>query len=223
MKLLTFGAGKIVEHLKDFHLSESGMLPVFDIKEVKPEAIDSEIAYYCALVASDPSATYHGFKAFVKQNPGAGLILFDAHAGHDSLKRLVDEKILDKNNIALVGTRSFDKEEKRFLEENNIKKYPMREISFEGLQEVADSVMSVAREWKKAYVSIQLDVLDPAFAPAVKDPQPGGLSVRELIYFIQRLKMLRNIGMADVVGLDLAKDANELTAKVAAKIVIELS
>jgi agmatinase len=99
----------------------------------------------------------------------------------------------------------------------------MKEISFEGLHEVADSVMSVARQWSKVYISINIDVLDPAFAPVVNTSEPGGMSTRDLLYFIQRLKMLRNTWMYDVVGFNPDKDVNDITSKTAAKLIVELS
>jgi arginase family enzyme len=175
------------------------------------------------LIDTNHLITYNAFKAFAKNNPGAGMIVFDAHPDEGFLGSLVEQRILDKNNVILVGIRNISKEQKRLIDDNRIKNYSMKEISLEGLHEVADSVMSVARQWSKAYISINLDVLDPTFAPAVEKPEPGGISTRELIYFIQRLKMLRNIWMYDVVGFSPDKDVNGTTAKVAAKIIVELS
>jgi agmatinase len=226
MKLFTIGSGKVVEHLKDFSLTEAGILPVFDIKEVDEASVEEEISKntaYCALLGTDHSITYPAFKAFAKNNPGAGMIVFDAHPDEGYLANLIEQKILDKNNVILVGIRNMTKENKKFIDDNRIKNYSMKEISFEGLHEVADSVMSVARQWPKLYISISLDVLDPAFAPGTDKPVPGGISTRELVYFIQRLKMLRNIWMYDVVGFNPENDVNDATIKVAAKIIVELS
>ena len=99
----------------------------------------------------------------------------------------------------------------------------MKEISFEHLREVADSIMSVARHWSKVYMSIDIDVLDPAFAPGTGYQEPGGLTTRQLLYLIHRFKMLRNIGMADIVEVNPDKDVNDVTSKTAAKIAVELS
>ena len=73
------------------------------------------------------------------------------------------------------------------------------------------------------YVTIDLDALDPAFAPGVSHHEPGGLSTRQL------LDSLRQIGAsdavvvgADVVELNPTRDVNDVTAMVAAKIVREL-
>ena len=71
------------------------------------------------------------------------------------------------------------------------------------------------------YVSIDLDGLDPAFAPGVSHPEPGGLSTRDVIAMIKRLKTAP-IG-ADIVELNPEKDVNLLTAHVAARLVKELA
>ena len=70
------------------------------------------------------------------------------------------------------------------------------------------------------YVSVDLDVLDPAFAPGVSHPEPGGLSTREVIGFLQRLR--GSVVGADVVELNPARDAGDATARVAAKLAKEL-
>ena len=71
------------------------------------------------------------------------------------------------------------------------------------------------------YASIDLDGLDPAFAPGVAHPQPGGLTVRELISLVQSLPV--PLVGADVVELIPGRDQSGLTATVAAKLVKELA
>lgn len=71
------------------------------------------------------------------------------------------------------------------------------------------------------YLSIDLDGLDPAFAPGVSHPEPGGLTVRDVLGIIHNLNG-RLVG-ADVVELNPARDISDLTAGVAAKFVKELA
>ena len=71
------------------------------------------------------------------------------------------------------------------------------------------------------YLSIDLDVLDPAFAPGVSHYEPGGLSVRELLTFVHSIRN-RIVG-ADVVELNPTRDRDSQTAMVAAKLVKELA
>src|ERR1019366_8922430 len=86
-----------------------------------------------------------------------------------------------------------------------------------------------ARQWKGTlpeitgplYISVDIDVLDPAFAPGVSHHEPGGLSTRELLRTIQSLT--GRIVAADVVELNPRRDINDVTSMVAAKIVKELA
>lgn len=71
------------------------------------------------------------------------------------------------------------------------------------------------------YVSIDLDGLDPAFAPGVSHPEPGGLGIRELIAVVQGLA--GPLVAADIVELNPLRDTQGLTAAVAAKLVKELA
>lgn len=71
------------------------------------------------------------------------------------------------------------------------------------------------------YISVDLDALDPAFAPGVSHHEPGGLSTRELIAVLHRVR--GPIVGADVVEYNPSRDVNGMTAVVAAKLVKELA
>ena len=71
------------------------------------------------------------------------------------------------------------------------------------------------------YVSIDMDALDPAFAPGVSHHEPGGLSVREILSVLHRIEA--PIIGADVVEYNPTRDINGMTAVVAAKFVKELA
>jgi agmatinase len=71
------------------------------------------------------------------------------------------------------------------------------------------------------YVSIDLDALDPAFAPGVSHHEPGGLSVRDILSVLHRVP--GPIVGADVVEYNPTRDVNGVTAVVAAKLVKELA
>ena len=71
------------------------------------------------------------------------------------------------------------------------------------------------------YVSIDMDALDPAFAPGVSHHEPGGLSVRDILSVLHRIHT--PIVGADVVEYNPTRDINGMTAVVAAKFVKELA
>ena len=70
------------------------------------------------------------------------------------------------------------------------------------------------------YVSFDMDVLDPAFAPGISHREPGGMSVRETIAHLHSL--MGTIVGADVVEFNPVQDVSQVTGMVAAKIVKEL-
>lgn len=243
------GPERIVDKLKEFYLSESGMLPVFDVEEIRVDQNNIEKSFNDIreqskvilknhdkpiFIGGDHSVTYPLVDAFAKTYPdNPGLIVFDAHpdcesdflpATHEDIIRgLVKNGIIKKENIILVGLRNWHKEEYKFLKENKIKYFDMKELSIEGLKEASESFMSVAKNFGSLYISIDIDVLDPAFAPGTGYPEPGGLTTRELLFFLHRLKNMRNLKAMDIVEINPSKDINDITSKVGAKLVVELT
>jgi len=208
---------EVIKELKNIWLNEN-------FKTLNYEISDEGDLY----LGGDHSNSYSNF---IKSNCD-GLLIFDAHpdvyqefnqATHlDWLKFLIDENKIKKENIVLVGIRSFHKKEVDFLRENKIKYYDMKKIFELGVKETCDSVMEVVRGFNKLYLSIDIDVVDPGFAPGVGFAEPGGLTSREMIYFIQRLKLLKNLKKVDIVEVNVEKDANNITSKLAAKLIWEL-
>lgn len=239
---------EVLEKTKELFMSEEGILPAFDINSVNVVSLNIEETnkniYSKALetlknnvrplfLGGDHSITLPIIKAFSQVYPGnPGIVIFDAHpdaknnftpSQEDLLCALVNQNIIKKENIILVGTRNWDKNEIEFIQKNKIKYFQMKEIISDGINEVSDSVMSVAKNFKDLYVSIDIDVLDPAFAPGTGYIEPGGLTTRELLFFLHRLKKLHNLRAFDLVEINLKKDINDMTIKVGAKTLVELS
>ena len=252
---LAFGKGaelapdKITSKLKEFWLSESGKLCVFDISEVKIAKSDISATAKAifeavkkakdnfAVVGGDHFVSNPSFKAFASnfksQGKEPGIIVFDAHPDlmpemkgsvthEDWLRDLITSGTLEPENVIIVGLRNIDRQEANFIRERSIKNFPMKEIAGEGIHAVCDAVMAAAKDFGALYVSIDIDAVDPAFAPGTGYIEPGGLTSRELIYFLQRLKLLKNFRAMDVVEVNPPKDVNEMTSKLAAKILVEM-
>ncbi len=237
---------KIISKTKELFMSEDGVLPNFDVDIVSVVSSNLEETnkniYSKALsvlkdnvrplfLGGDHSVTFPIVKAFSSVYPSnPGVIIFDAHPDcmgelgthEDLLCAMVNQNVIKKENIILVGTRNWDKNEISFLQKNKIKYFSMKEISANGVHEVSESIMSVAKNFSDLYVSIDIDVLDPAFAPGTGYMEPGGLSTRELLFFLHRLKKLKNLRAYDLVEINPAKDINNITSKVGAKILVEL-
>lgn len=182
-------------------------------------------------LGGDHSITYPLFKAFSQKFKNPGLIIFDTHPDtyyeedylyvHSGwLKFLVEENAINPKNVIIIGIRNADPEEIDYMKEKNIAFFTMKQL-FNNIEDICDVVMEKARNFGNLYISVDIDVLDPAFAPGTGCIEPGGMSSRELIYFIQRLKLLKNLKMMDIVEVNPKIDFNNMTSKVAAKIIGE--
>ena len=133
-----------------------------------------------------------------------------SHAAY--LRRIVEKR--GSENIIHVGARAFVKEELQFLKEHNIKTITDKQIR-DG--EGPRLLNKATENFDSIYTSIDLDVLDPAFAPGIGNPEAVGITSRELYDMIISLKD-RNIVSADIVELNPSFD-NGSTASLAAKMV----
>jgi agmatinase len=155
------------------------------------------------------------------------LLYFDAHPDFVSSTTdyygsvLTDStQSLNFRKSMLIGTRAAEPEE---LE--NAKKVGLRiinplEIVEIGVKRVAQMIRARTRG-SKVYVSVDLDCLDPAFAPGVSVPSPGGLSSTDLIYLLKKTISTGNIVAIDIVELAPDYDINNTTAMLAARIMSE--
>jgi len=235
----------IVERLKEeIFLNESGFKPQVNFEQIavdkssisETNRIIEEAIGNCEdiplILGGDHSITYSCFKAFSKRFKNVGIVVFDAHPDmensfsppthEDYLRMLVEEGYVRAENVVLVGTRSWDTNEREFLKNNKAYNFSMREIASEGISEICDSVMEIAKNFGAVYVSIDVDAIDPAFAPGTGYIEPGGLTSREFLYFLTRLKNLRNLKAFDLVEINPSKDINGMTVKLGAKIVSEI-
>ena len=165
--------------------------------------------------------TLGSFTCFPKDT---GYVVFDAHydlrdqyadtkLSHAAyLRRIVEER--GSENIVHVGARAFVKEELAFLKEHNIVTVSDKEISNGNGPKLLKDVTST---FDRVYLSVDLDVLDPAFAPGVGNPEAVGISSRELYDLITTLQN-KKIVAADMVELNPTYD-NGSTASMAAKMI----
>ena len=165
--------------------------------------------------------TLGSFTCFPKDT---GYVVFDAHydlrdqyadtkLSHAAyLRRIVEER--GSENIVHVGARAFVKEELAFLKEHNIATVSDKEIRNGNGPKLLKDITST---FDRIYLSVDLDVLDPAFAPGVGNPEAVGISSRELYDMITTLQN-KKIVAADVVELNPTYD-NGSTAAMAAKMI----
>ena len=180
------------------------------------------------LIGGDHSLTYYSFKAFAEKNKDCGLVVFDAHPDmqgsdfvthEDYLRILVESSLIRTSNLVLIGVRSISKEELEYLLEKRIIYFDMGKIYEFGVREICDLIMEKMSNFSKFYLSIDIDVVDPAFAPGTGYLEPGGISSSDLLYFLNRVKNMKNLGIVDLVEINPNKDVNNITVKLGSKIV----
>lgn len=153
-----------------------------------------------------------------------GIIDFDAHMDLRSkyldqqlshttfMRRIVDEG----SDILQVGVRSICKEEYEFVSQNNWDYITALEIQREGVKKAGNKIREFQKEKDRIYLTIDIDVLDPAYAPDVGNPEPGGLTSNQLIDLLENCEK--------VIGCDVVEvtHGGRIAATVAAKIILEL-
>ena len=188
------------------------------VKKITTELLAKQRQLF--ILGGEHSITYGTYTSFPKET---AYVVFDAHydlrdeyadikLSHASyLRRIVEER--SSENILHVGARAFVKEELVFLKENNIKTISDGEIrEGKGPHLLKDYVST----FDTIYSSFDLDVLDPAFAPGVGNPEAVGITSRELFDLISSFEETKVIGV-DIMELNPYHDDGS-TASLAAKI-----
>ena len=185
--------------------------------------VDAVLAQGHRLIAlgGDHAVTYPVVRAVAKRHPGLSILHFDAHPDlYDSydgdrfshaspFARIMEDGLAVR--LVQVGIRA-DTAELRA----QAKRFGVETVGMDRLGELPGLLPN-----GPVYVSIDLDALDPAYAPGVSHHEPGGLSTRDILATIHRLEGPLIGG--DVVELNPARDFNGMTAMVAAKFVRELA
>ncbi len=171
-------------------------------------------------LGGDHSITYPIVRAFAKRFKDLTLIHFDAHPdlyddfdgnkfSHASpFARIMEEKLAKR--LIQVGIRTMNAAQKKQAARFGVEVFGI------GHKRALEEV----KTWCPVYVSFDMDVLDPAFAPGVSHREPGGMSVREVLEHLHSITA--TIVGADIVEYNPSRDISGLTATVAGKILKEL-
>jgi arginase len=171
-------------------------------------------------IGGDHSVSYPIISAFADKYAGLNILHFDAHS--DLYDNFDDNpyshaspfaRIMEGGKIkslTQVGIRTLNTHQREQAEKFGVKMIEMKDFSFDFIQYLKSPL----------YISLDLDVLDPAFAPGISHHEPGGMSTRELLKIIQNLNV--NIVGADIVEYNPIRDINNMTAMVGYKMLKEL-
>lgn len=195
---------------------------------------DKMFKTFLLTIGGDHSISIPIFNLLSKLSKGSmGIIYLDAHTDLSDtfdgspfshacpLRRAFDNQNIMPENVVLVGTRSFEIDPLRFIEKHNIKAYTPDEILEQGMKDVAREVVMRLEKIDNIYLSIDIDVLDPAYAPGTGIPEAGGISTLDLVTFIRGLDKL-NIVAADIVEVSPPLDISDITSFAALRIIKEI-
>ena len=191
------------------------------------------------MIGGDHFCTFPVVKTISKEfiaDDNIGVLIFDAHLdlynewdkgvySHATVShRIYDLDQFNKNNLLIVGTRDIDIPEMKIANEEGITHFDAFLFSDLGFKNLSKDIVAFFQNSgiKSLYVSIDIDVLDPSFAPGTGYAIPGGLSYRELWQLLRLLAKNFKIIGCDLVEVSPNLDApNKMTSNLAAKLLIE--
>jgi len=154
-----------------------------------------------------------------------GKSVFGVELSHGTpMYRLVESGHVDPERYAQVGLRGYwpGDEEFGWQREKGIRSWFMHDVREEGIRAVIAEVVAVVGDGP-VFVSIDVDVLDPAYAPGTGTPEPGGMTSMDLLWAAREIATRLDVVGADVVEvLPEHVGSRDITALVAERTVREL-
>lgn len=125
-------------------------------------------------------------------------------------------------DLAYIGLRSVDPPERQFIVEQGIHAFTMSDIDRRGLAAVAEAALTALGPVDQLHLSFDVDVLDPAVAPGVGTPVPGGLSYREAHLLMEMLSATGKVASVDLVEINPILDERNRSAGLAVELIASL-
>lgn len=172
-------------------------------------------------LGGDHSVTYPILRAYAEHFTDITILHIDAHSDlYDSFKgnklsnacpfaRIMEEGLCKR--LIQVGIRTLNTHQREQATKFGVEMIQMKDWGANGLPHIEGPV----------YLSLDIDAIDPAFAPGVSHREPGGLSSREVINIIHNIR--GSLLGADIVEFNPLKDIDDMTAQLSAKLVKEVA
>jgi agmatinase len=187
----------------------------------------------CLSVGGDHSISLPILRAIAKKYGPVALVQFDAHNdlwdeyfgskySHGTpFRRAFEEGILQDGNVLQVGLRGqvYGEDDFDFARAHKVRMVTAEQFHAHGMAPVLRHLKSFAR--KPVYVTLDIDCVDPAYAPGTGTPQVGGFTSHQILELVRAIKGL-NIVSADLVEVSPPFDSAELTSLLAANLLFEL-
>ena len=221
--------------LGDIRICDLGDIPITE-QERDFELVRKKVATLPnvpIILGGDHSISIPVFQAQCERYKGQrlGVLWVDAHPdlcdvftgsrlSHACVLRRALEFGIEPEEVCLVGVRSWEDQEIDLIENGRLNVYTAAEVAERGIKSVAARVYNKLGQCDAVHISLDIDCLDPAFAPGTGIPDAGGLSSREVITLIKSLRGLPLVGL-DIVEVAPPIDPSEATVFAALKIIME--
>ncbi|MGL4521678.1 MAG: arginase [Bacilli bacterium] len=215
---------------------------VVEANQILATKVDEIVARgeFPLVLGGDHSLALGSLAGIAKHYQNLGVIWYDAHAdmnteettpsgnihgmplaasmglGNEQLVQLhgYKEKVKPEN-IVLIGLRSVDEGERELLRTLGIKSYSMHEVDRLGMSTVMEETLAYLKHTDGIHLSLDLDALDPVYAPGVGTAVMGGLTYRESHLAMEMLAEANVVVSAEFVEVNPILDERNVTAEVA--------
>jgi agmatinase len=219
-------------------------VPIHDAGDLDVSLDSKQTVDMCSLVTTDVLATgkvpvaiggEHTItlgilKGYGEKAKQTAVVSFDAHLdlrkeflglklSHTTFMRLVSEQV-EPAKIIEVGTRSVCQEELNYAKKARIDFITTQDIKAQGALQTAKKLKEMLAPYRNVYLTVDMDILDPAFAPAAQNPEADGITTGELLDIVCALCDERVLGF-DVLEIAPIYDQGA-SAIAAAKVIFEM-
>jgi agmatinase len=194
--------------LGDLHVATETKKTLRIVEMVTKDILEAEKTP--AIIGGEHTITLGIAKGLRDKASKTAIVSFDAHldlrnefmglkTSHTTFMRRINEQV-KPNKIIEVGTRAVCKEELDYARKAKIEFFTTQQILREGSRRIAEQVREKLSRCESVYLSIDMDVLDPAYVPAVQNPEPDGIGTNVLYDILQAICDKRVLGF-DVVEI----------------------
>jgi|GEM_PF-5232989 len=180
-------------------------------------------------LGGDNSISYSLMDAFaeVHKDKKAGVLYFDAHfdaqdnftpATHEDVLSGTIGRVWCAHDVLVVGVRNYTKEELEFVKTWSLPNIKAKEFNSDK-ENSLKKIEKFCKGLDVIYFMLDIDVIDPSFAPGTGWPEPLGLHPQDVLDIILRFK--DKIKILDIVEVSPPRDINHITSRLAAKILVE--
>jgi agmatinase len=204
------------------------------IEQLVGEVVDAGVVP--VVLGGDHSITEANVRAVASRRGSVGLLHFDTHAdtcfevfgverSHGTpMYRLVEAGYVEPTRYAQIGLRGYWPTEQEFAwqAERGISSFFMHDVRDRGIRAVLEDALTVVGGGP-VFVTVDIDVLYPAFAPGTGTPEPGGMTTADLLWAVREAGFRLDVVGADLVEvIPTAVGSADVTALVGERVVREL-